>query len=342
MTTTIPQVQVKIKATRTCYLTNDPPFNLNLDWKLCNSEEQPFFLEDGFEGVETYQPINSNHVIQCFDDETSEQVQVLHQGTRPVFFERGAIHFTSSNTRQPDELPFLTSSLQAGRKYRLHFNPTTTISHWPASAEDALYALQDGSASTSDIPTPSSHPIPWSATPGSDTIIFETRSSRPPTPHITASLSTPPTHSLSKPFTFTLTFSTDAAHPITVLASRERPVSEYSDIKILDASSHRRVFPNLIVCSGDGDVPKREDFWTLKRAHTEYRKVDPQSSFWSDVKLEVGKEYILSHQGGKWWWTEDSIDEVLSYLESWSSAGLAAGGEIEFAGADEVRFKVVE
>jgi hypothetical protein len=33
---------------------------------------------------------------------------------------------------------------------------------------------------------------------------------------------------------------------------------------------------------------------------------------------------------------------VIEYLESWSSAGLAEGGDIEVEGAEEVRFKVVE
>lgn len=70
--------------------------------------------------------------------------------------------------------------------------------------------------------------------------------------------------------------------------------------------------------------------------------MDPDSSFWGDAKLEVGREYILSHQGGSWWWTEDTVDQVMEYLESWSSAGLAQGGEVEFEGADEVRFTVVE
>jgi hypothetical protein len=128
MTSTASQALVTIKATRTCYLSNDPPFYLILDWELRNSEEQSFFLEDGFAGATEYQPINSNHVIQCFDDETGDQVHVVDQGTRAVFFERGAIHFTSSNTREPGELPFLTSSLRAGREYRLRFAPTTCIS----------------------------------------------------------------------------------------------------------------------------------------------------------------------------------------------------------------------
>lgn len=80
----------------------------------------------------------------------------------------------------------------------------------------------------------------------------------------------------------------------------------------------------------------------VEGTYTEHREVGPQSSWWSTLKLELGKEYILSHKGGTWWWTEDTIDEVMDYLNSSSSAGLAEGGDIVFAGADEVRFKVVE
>jgi hypothetical protein len=81
---------------------------------------------------------------------------------------------------------------------------------------------------------------------------------------VTASLSTPSTYFLSKPFTFTLTFSTDATHSITVLAARERPVSEYTDVKILDATSRRQVFPNLIVCCDD-DGPGRKKLFEPRR-----------------------------------------------------------------------------
>jgi hypothetical protein len=133
--TTAPRVLVRIKATATCYLSNYPPFYLILEWDLCNTKEQPFFLEDGFAGARDFQPINSNHVIQCFDDETGEQVHVVDQGTQPVVFDRGAVYFTSCDTRQTGELACLTSSLRAGRRYRLRFRPTTCISHWSGSAE---------------------------------------------------------------------------------------------------------------------------------------------------------------------------------------------------------------
>jgi hypothetical protein len=344
MTATTPRVEVELKATGTCYLSNEPPFYLVLHSGLCNSEERMIFLQDGFAGAGGYQPINSNQIIQCFDKETGEQVQVLHQGTQPVFLDRSYIQFTTSKTRQSYELPFITSALRPGRKYRLRFKPTTSISHWPASAENALNSLArapSGSVSALDNLTPSRQTIPWEAADGNDTIVFETRSSRPSTPKVTVSLSAPSTYSLSKPFAFTLTFSTDAAYPITVLAHRARVKSEYSDVKILDATSRVQLAPDLIVCR-DEDEHQREEFLRLEGTYTEHRELDFGGPIWEELELEVGKEYILSHLGGKWWWTEDTVDEIMDYLDSWSNAGLEMAEGIEFAGADEVKFKVVE
>ncbi|KAJ4377985.1 hypothetical protein N0V83_000815 [Neocucurbitaria cava] len=282
---------------------------------------------------------------KCFDDDTGEQVQVLHQGTQPVFLDRSYIQFTTSDSRQSYELPFIASSLQPGRKYKLRFTPTTSISHWPASAEDALNSLAGGasssSVSTSDIPAPSTQNILWEAAAGNDTVVFETRSSRPSTPNVTVSLSAPSTYSLSKPFTFSLTFSTDTACPITVLADRARVKSLYSDVKILDATTRVQLAPDVIVCR-DEDEHQREEFSRLEGTYTEHRELDLNGPLWENVQLEVGKEYILSHLGGTWWWTEDSIDEVMTYLESKSSIGLALTETIQFASAGEVGFKVVE
>ena len=141
MTAAAPRIEVELKASGTCYLSNDPPFYLVLHTTLSNSEERVTFLKDGPAGTTDYEPINSNQIIQCFYDETGEQVPVLHQGTHPGFL-NSYIQFTTSQSRQSDELPFITSSLQPCRNYRLHFKPTTSIPHWPASAREALSALE--------------------------------------------------------------------------------------------------------------------------------------------------------------------------------------------------------
>lgn len=341
--TAAPRVEVELKATRTCYLSNKPPFYLVLHMGLCNSEEQVTFLQDGFAGTRGYQPINSNQVIQCFDDGTGEQVHVVHQGTEPVFLDRSYIQFTTSNTRKGYELPFVTSSLRPGRKYRLFFKPTT-ISHWPDSAEGALNShagAARGLEFASNIPSPSTQTIPWEAADGNNTIVFETLSSQPSAPNVTVSLSAPSTYSLSKPFTFTLTFSTDAAHPITVHADRAWVKHTVDDIEILDATSRAQLAPDLIVCRDEDDY-SREAFLRIDVTYTEHRELDFKHPFWQDFEPKVGGEYILSHLGGKWWWSKDSVDEIMTYLEDKSSVGLAMTELIEFAGAGEIKFRVVE
>jgi hypothetical protein len=40
--------------------------------------------------------------------------------------------------------------------------------------------------------------------------------------------------------------------------------------------------------------------------------------------------------------TEDTVDQVMDYLSSWSSVGLEVGEKIKFEGAGEVKFTVVE
>jgi hypothetical protein len=344
MTTITPQVEVTLKASGTCYLSNEPPFYFILDGRVSNSAERAIFLEDGFVGSQYYQPINSNRVIQCFDYETGEQVQVLHQGTQPVFSDSGYSQFTTSIRRESYDLPFITSSLRPGRKYVLSFKPTTSISHWPASVEDTLNSLAEvysSSISTPEVPAMSTQAILWEAADGNDTIIFKTRSLQPSAPNVTVSLSAPSTCSLSKPFIFTLTFSTDVEYPITVLSNRSFVKSVYSDINIRDSTSRVQDAPNIIVCRDD-DEEQRQNFLRLEGTFTEHRELSISDPFWEELKPEVGKEYILRHLPGRWWWTDESIEEVMTYLGSKSSLGLAYTDCIKFASAGEVRFKVVE
>ncbi|PVI02120.1 hypothetical protein DM02DRAFT_702893 [Periconia macrospinosa] len=344
MTTTTPRIEFKLQASGTCYLSNEPPFYFILDSRLPeNAEtERAIFLEDGFAGSRDYQPINSNRVIQCLDYETGEQVQVLHQGTQPVFDDIGFSQFTTSDRREPYDLPFITSSLRPDRKYILRFKPTTSISHWPATAKNTLDSLAEvysSSASRPDIPAPSTEAILWEAADGNDAIIFKTRSSQPSPPNVTVSLSAPSTWSLSQPFLFTLTFSIDAEYPITVLADRSYVKSMRSDISIREATLPIQDFHNIDICSDVGEE-QRQDFLRLKGTFTEHRELDVNDPRWGSLK--VGKEYILRHLSGTWWWTDESLEEVMAYLKSKSSLGLPWTNSIKFSSAGEVKFKVVE
>jgi hypothetical protein len=163
-----PRVEVELKATRVCYLSNGPPFEFVLRRRSHDIDEQVVPLHDGFAGVEGYQPINSPRVFQCFDCETGKEVQVVHQGIQPLFL--GRVHYTSSSTRESYELPFVTSSLEPDRKYRLCFR-SNLISYWPAIVKEVQVPrdITPGSLSfASYYPAPSTPGILWEAADGKD------------------------------------------------------------------------------------------------------------------------------------------------------------------------------
>jgi hypothetical protein len=337
-----PRVEVELKATRVCYLSNGPPFEFILRRRSRDIDERVVFLHDGFAGVEGYQPFNSPRVFQCFDCETEKEVQVVHQGIQPLFL--GGVHYTSSSTRESYELPFVTSSLEPDRKYRLCFR-SNLISCWPAIVKQIQVPrdITPGSlSSASYYPAPSTPSILWEAADGKDTVVFKTRSSQPPTPEVAVTLSAPSTYSLSEQsLKFVLTFSTNASFPFTVYTQRSRVVAHYTDVKILDATSRSELAPNFHVCY-DSDEYDRKDFVEFDGSYTEHRSWDFADPMLSEVQLEVGHKYIMSYRGERWgWWTEDTLDEVLEYLASPSNLGLDNESVIR-TGTSEVRFKVVE
>jgi hypothetical protein len=341
---TAPRVKYQISANRTCYLSNQPPFHLLLHVELVDSLEQFAFLEDGFadDTHDQYQPINSNLVLQCFDEETGEQVHVLRQGSSRLFstINYGYVEFSSSDTRGPEELPFITSALRPDRNYRLSLNPVVPITHWPTSAFAALQSFQE-TAGSAALPCPSSTSISWQAAAGNRPIIFRTLSSQPRAPNISVTLSAPPMYSLSTPFAFTLIFTTDAVHPITVHADRAWVIGTYGDIEILHATTRAPLFPRLDVCRDDEDH-SRQAFIRVDGSYAEHREIDLKQPLWHENQLEIGEEYILKHSGATWWWSEEAIEEVVAYLKSPSNLGLAYTEPIKFAGAEEVSFRVVE
>ena len=128
-----------------------------------------------------------------------------------------------------------------------------------------------------------------------------------------------------------------------MLAERGRVRGVDSDIEILDAISGLRVGPELID-DGNFDGPwEREEFLKIDRTYTETRKLDATHEYSGLQELQVGREYILRILGGEWsWWTEDTIDEVMTYAGERGSMGLGKTEAIKFASAGEEKFRVVE
>jgi hypothetical protein len=126
-----------------------------------------------------------------------------------------------------------------------------------------------------------------------------------------------------------------------VFADRATVVALASDLRILDATSRTHLGPEEIDMNGDHDH-RGQDFLRIDGTYTEHRVLRFTDPLRGDLALKVGEEYVLCHVGDMWWWAEETIDEVVAGLAERSSLGLPRTDRIEFAGADEQRFKVVE
>ncbi|KAH3976496.1 hypothetical protein HBI56_113190 [Parastagonospora nodorum] len=330
------RVEVELKALPTCYLTNDPPFYFLVHIARHGVQDHTVFLQDGYADDNSYQPINSNRIFQCLDNETGEEVQILQQGAQPRLLDRSYIQFTTAENRRSYELPIMTSSLRPNRKYRLRFKSMKPISHWPASEEGKPNPREDAAYSAQpDKFVPPRSTISWVVPGGNETVIFSTLSSQPTPPKVAVTLSAPSTYSLSGTFVFELVFTTDARRPITVLADRAAVMKQVSDIEILDGKTRARLGPDKINICKDAQDPVREQFIRMSGSYTEQRVLDFEHPLWEDMNLEVGGEYIIRHLGDKRWWSEDTIDDILTYLDTKSNLGLVATKQIEFEGGRE-------
>lgn len=158
------------------------------------------------------------------------------------------------------------------------------------------------------------------------------------------SLAASTTLSLSgnRQFNFSTTFTSHASQPLTALALRGDAISFNSDIELLDATTRKRVAPDLIDVY-DERLFEREDFLRLQPEipHNEKRSLSMKNGL---EELRLGSEYILRFPNNEWrWWSFGSIDDAmrlgLGYL---SGRGLGEEFRIHLVCHDEVRFRVVE
>lgn len=345
-----PRVEVQMRATRICYLSGKPRFDFVVLLTLRNGKEPVLFLKNGLQDIKQFQSINSDQIVQCIDNDTGEQLQILCQGPKPSYLRLepnrgGYVTFTTCDSPKPYELVFDTSSLLPDHHYRLRFNQTDSITHWPSASEESLDALSPGPEwSAVDIPTPSPTKITWTLV-GDNDVTFTNLTSPSAPPKITATLSAPSTFSLlnNPPFTFTLTFSTDPQAAITVLAERPRVARNDSDIEILDAETGARIGPEQIEDNLDGPW-QGEEFLRIDGTYTETRTLDAKRlTEFGGQGMRVGQEYVLRHLGEMWeWWSEDTIDEVMKYAGERGGMGLGRTEGIKFKSGGEMRFRVVE
>ena len=122
-----PRVEVQMRATRICYLSGNPRFDFVVLLTLHNGKEPVLFLKNGLQDITQFQSINSDQIVQCIDNDTGEQLQILCQGPKPSYLRlepnrRGYVTFTTCDSPEPYELAFDTSSLLLDHHYRLRFN----------------------------------------------------------------------------------------------------------------------------------------------------------------------------------------------------------------------------
>jgi hypothetical protein len=106
-----------------------------------------------------------------------------------------------------------------------------------------------------------------------------------------------------------------------VFADRATVVALESDLRILNATSRTLLGPEEIDMNGDHDH-RGQKFLCIDGTYTEHRVLKFTDPRRGDLALKVGEEYVLCHVWDKWWWAEETIDEVVADLAERSSVGV--------------------
>lgn len=247
------------------------------------------------------------------------------------------ITFTSAATPREYEFVLDIIHLEPNREYTIRCHPWE-LNWWSyASVKECL----DYFNAHANLPPTQSPPLHCSP---SDPVSFFCQENTLKPPQVDVSLTASSTLSLSsKPaFRFSTTFTSHASQPFTALAKRRDAISLNSDIEILDATTRKRVAPDIIDVN-DGGLYEREDFLSLHpgKPHVEERSLSMEDGL---EELQPGSEYILRFPKDKWmWWHPDSIDDVMRLGKGHDWTGYFSDEfSIHLVCRDEVRFRVVE
>lgn len=259
------------------------------------------------------------------------------------------ITFTTGSDRRDYELILTSKELKPNRKYIFRCIPSLSLPWWSYNPK---VGVLEYFASHGELPSLSKTQQPLRIEPR-NTVSFEALQEVPQAPNVDISL-TAPSKTFSRSgntlFEFSITFTSHAPHPITVLAERRRAILIDHDIEIVldEISGHRRrVAPDLID-DGNIDGPwQPEDFLQLRPGvpYREIRWLDPTGGHKNSLAdLQVGTSYILRVLSNRWvWWSFDSVKEVMRYAgDRGSAASLGYTSAIQLVCSDEVRFCVVE
>ena len=377
-----PKLEIRLWADRLCYLSRQFRFSLVVHITLRDSGQKSINIvrqDNGTLGVGLAN-LRSSQLIECVDTESGRKIPVLvdddseqqNAASSEKRFELTSmpstsataktqfslmtldenrsdyLTFTTASDRRDYELIFSLKELKANRNYIIRWNPSLYLQWW---SHDRKEVVLDYFALHEELPPLSETQQPLHYEP-TNAVSFKTLQEVPQAPKVDVSLAAPSTlfsHSGNPPFEFSITFISHAPRPITVLAERHRARNVDSDIEIVldETSSHkRRVAPDLID-DGNIDGPwQPEDFLQLAPGvpYREQRVLDPIGKGHNSLAdLQVGTSYVLRVLNDHWfWWTFDSVEEVMRYAGERGSGSLGHTSAIELTCSDEMIFCVVE
>ena len=318
-----PYIDIRLNASQICYLSNEHPFEITIFINLCSRHPVTIIKQNS---ILNAQAILDQGYIEIVDSETGAKVEFptanppssTSQGQPPASDYASSLTTldtrttyvaltTASNRKESYYLPIdCTTALAPNRTYTVSWKAPHEISWWVPSSKDAVLAH---AAQHNNVLPPTAFP-PISYCP-INTAHFITRPHLVQPPTITVSLSAPSStypasSSSSRPFLFTLQFTSHFSHPVTVLANRPLTIDQNSDIIIFDALTSQEVgLERIFICGVDEWV--EEDFIRLipETPYREERVLDQLEG------LEAGKEYVLKFVQSTWrWWGEEEVRSI--------------------------------
>ncbi|MCJ1453305.1 hypothetical protein MMC28_003651 [Mycoblastus sanguinarius] len=332
-------IDVRFHAGKVCYLSGERAFNIMVLINL-HAPTPVTILRSGT--ILDPEAIKSKKLVQVIDEKTGESVDLFPESSAP-FVDDPAVHneipslcelqpgkpeyliFTDEATRRERDLPLNRSLLAVDQNYTVQYR-AADIAWWSFDSKEKIL---EHFKEHRELPPAAEEPIQYQI---DNSPSFTVRRDRGliPSPKVTVSLSSSSTICClngTQPFTYSLTFTSHATQPITVLAERPLVRDTCGDIVILDASSRERAGPDLIDVNDDGPW-EPQDFLRLEpnKPFTETRTLSTGVPYSDTADLVKGKGYIIRYQPNQWmWWGFDDIPKVMQYAGNrGESNGLAS------------------
>lgn len=323
------------------------------------------FIKNGNGDLAGLVQLLTSQCIECTDTLTGERISIFTDKESPqqngttvtppdlmVLEPQRTNYVTFTNDPNPRsyEFEFISDNLQPNHTYTILCAPAS-LTWWTYNPPSELITHFSQIRS---LPPSSEPPTPLSLNPTTTTTSFATRPAMAKAPHLSISLSAPPTFSLSgtqppAPFEYDLTFTSHAPYPITIRYPLHHcPTSVNTEIAILDVATREQIAPDLVdIDDADADEPlTREDFLQLMpwQGYVVRRVLDPRKAYSGLGDLVDGTDYVLCMKGRRWWWSYDDVDEILAEEGRGRGGvgGLRPVEMIEAIASNEVRFCTVK